>query len=440
MADETTTASARGAAAGEDATAVDGAPDEVRARLALALDVDDLIPALRLARELRPWFGTMKVGLELYSSAGPEAITTLVDLGVDVFCDLKLHDIPNTVHRAARVVGALGARYLTLHTSGGAPMVRAGVEGFREGAAGVEAPDPIALGVTVLTSEPEATAHTLQQRVEGGAALLRALQQAVGLVGREPPLALEILLEAAGADRDVPGEHRHAFVEDVDVGGLVSDVDQPHHPAHGVGIVELERVVQGEGVDVDDRGLEPDVGQERHLVVHQLALGGHQEDGHLQAVALGIEDLEVELHVVHVEGHVLLGLPADDLAGLGLLHPVHADALDDDVAAPHGGHDLLALDARRGEEPPDGVGHQPRVHDLALDDRVVHDRRVGHLREHRLPAPVVDDHELDEPAPDVEADGRPFPPEKRHEEPALWESATEVGQATLPPAPQFVKL
>ena len=102
-------------APGDDATpeASERAPEEIRSRLALALDVDDIIPALRLARELSPWFGTMKVGLELYSATGPEAITTLVDLGVDVFCDLKLHDIPTTVGRAARVVGSLGARHLT---------------------------------------------------------------------------------------------------------------------------------------------------------------------------------------------------------------------------------------------------------------------------------------------------------------------------------------
>jgi orotidine-5'-phosphate decarboxylase len=149
-------------------TSLDRAPDDVRARLALALDVDDLVPALRLARELSPWFGTMKVGLELYSAAGPEAITTLVDIGVDVFADLKLHDIPTTVGRAARVIGALGARYLTLHTAGGPAMVRAGVEGLREGAAGAESPEPVALGVTVLTSEPEATPHLLRQRVAAG--------------------------------------------------------------------------------------------------------------------------------------------------------------------------------------------------------------------------------------------------------------------------------
>ncbi|HZA75950.1 MAG TPA: orotidine-5'-phosphate decarboxylase [Acidimicrobiales bacterium] len=143
-------------------------PPALRARLVLALDADDLVAARRLARQLHPYFGTMKVGLELYSAAGPEAISLLADLGVDVFCDIKLHDIPNTVGRAARVFGALGARYLTLHTAGGVSMLRAGVEGLREGAAGADLPEPVALGVTVLTSEPEASAHLLQQRVAAG--------------------------------------------------------------------------------------------------------------------------------------------------------------------------------------------------------------------------------------------------------------------------------
>jgi orotidine-5'-phosphate decarboxylase len=145
-----------------------GAPDDVRRRLALALDVDDLVAAVRLARELRPWFGTMKVGLELYSAAGPEAISTLLDLEVDVFCDLKLHDIPTTVERSARVLGALGVRYLNVHAAGGPTMVRAGVEGLREGAAGAGLPEPVALAVTVLTSEPEASTHLLHQRVTAG--------------------------------------------------------------------------------------------------------------------------------------------------------------------------------------------------------------------------------------------------------------------------------
>jgi orotidine-5'-phosphate decarboxylase len=143
-------------------------PESLRSRMVLALDVDDLVVARRLARQLQPFFGTMKVGLELYSAAGPEAISLLTGMGVDVFCDIKLLDIPNTVGRAARVFGALGARYLTLHTAGGAPMLRAGVEGLREGAAGADLSEPVAMGVTVLTSEPEASAHLLHQRVAAG--------------------------------------------------------------------------------------------------------------------------------------------------------------------------------------------------------------------------------------------------------------------------------
>lgn len=144
MAEDATDAAATGDV-GEPAA--DAAPDEVRRRLALALDVDDLIPALRLARELSPWFGTMKVGLELYSAAGPEAITSLVDLGVDVFCDLKLHDIPNTVAGAARSVADLAPDYLTVHASGGHDMVRAAVDAL---------PATRVVGVTVLTSLSDA--------------------------------------------------------------------------------------------------------------------------------------------------------------------------------------------------------------------------------------------------------------------------------------------
>src|SRR5947207_11681804 len=98
-------------------------------RFAIALDVDDLVAAARLARNLRPYFGVAKVGLELYSAHGPDAIIAMADLDYRVFVDLKLLDIPTTVGRAARVVGALGATYLTMHAFGGVAMLQAGVEG-----------------------------------------------------------------------------------------------------------------------------------------------------------------------------------------------------------------------------------------------------------------------------------------------------------------------
>jgi orotidine-5'-phosphate decarboxylase len=146
----------------EPAAAVDEA---IRSRLALVLDVDDLVVAVRLARELRPWFGVAKIGLELYSAAGPDAIGALMDNGYEVFVDLKLLDIPTTVGRASRVLGSLGARYLTMHARGDADMLRAGVEGLREGAALAGLPDPYPLAVTVLTSDDGAPPHILPYRV-----------------------------------------------------------------------------------------------------------------------------------------------------------------------------------------------------------------------------------------------------------------------------------
>lgn len=136
-----------------------------RNRLALALDVDDLVEARRIARELRPWFGIVKVGLELFSAVGPDAVVAFVDEGFRVFCDLKLHDIPTTVGRAARVIGGLGASFLSLHAQGGPVMLRAGADGLREGATEVGLPPPLALAVTVLTSDAGAPAHVLPARV-----------------------------------------------------------------------------------------------------------------------------------------------------------------------------------------------------------------------------------------------------------------------------------
>ncbi len=150
----------------------DTAESPLRNHLALALDVDDLVAAERLARTLRPWFGVAKVGLELFSANGPEAVGVMADLGYDVFVDLKLHDIPTTVRGAARVLGAIGARYLTLHAFGGPAMLRAGVEGLVEGAEAAGLEPPVALAVTILTSDDAAPPHILGKRVaaavEGG--------------------------------------------------------------------------------------------------------------------------------------------------------------------------------------------------------------------------------------------------------------------------------
>jgi orotidine-5'-phosphate decarboxylase len=141
-------------------------PADLRARLALALDVDDRVAALRLAKELQPFFGVAKVGLELFTATGPATIATLMDLGYEIFLDLKLHDIPNTVNRAAAVVGAYGVKYLTIHAMAGPTVLKAGVEGFLEGASRAGLPEPTPLAVTVLTSDDSAPPHILPARVK----------------------------------------------------------------------------------------------------------------------------------------------------------------------------------------------------------------------------------------------------------------------------------
>src|SRR5579875_4138401 len=164
-------------------------PAALRKRLALALDVDDAVAAQRLAKELKPWFGVAKVGLELFSAAGPRVVQMLIDDGYQVFLDLKMADIPTTVRKAARVLGALGVSYLTLHAFAGPAVLRAGVEGIAEGAdrAGLE--PPAALAVTVLTSDADAPPHILPKRV---AAAVEARCAGVVCAASDVPTARQI--------------------------------------------------------------------------------------------------------------------------------------------------------------------------------------------------------------------------------------------------------
>lgn len=149
-----------GAAA--DLEAVD---DATRNKLALVLDLDDLVEAHRTATSMLPWFGVTKIGLELFCASGPDAIGSMRDIGYKVFLDLKLFDIPTQVYKSAKVLGALGVDYLTLHASGGSEMLTAGVQGLTEGAEGAGLPVPTALAVTVLTSDDGAPPHIVPNRV-----------------------------------------------------------------------------------------------------------------------------------------------------------------------------------------------------------------------------------------------------------------------------------
>ena len=114
------------------------------APVAVALDAPDVETAARWAHAVQRYVSVLKVGLELFCRHGPDVVNVVRGgTGLDLFLDLKLHDIPNTVAGAARSVARLKPAYLTVHASGGRDMVRAAVEA---------APEVKIAAVTLLTS------------------------------------------------------------------------------------------------------------------------------------------------------------------------------------------------------------------------------------------------------------------------------------------------
>jgi orotidine-5'-phosphate decarboxylase len=116
-------------------------------KIIVALDVPAKKAALHFVAQLRDQISFFKVGLQLYTAAGPEMVREILATGAKVFLDLKLHDIPNTVGRAVESAGELGAQMLTIHLSGGAAMIHEAVAARSNNLS--------LLGVTVLTSADE---------------------------------------------------------------------------------------------------------------------------------------------------------------------------------------------------------------------------------------------------------------------------------------------
>jgi orotidine-5'-phosphate decarboxylase len=122
---------------------------EAIARLVVALDVPDTAAAVAMAQRLAGHVGMFKIGLELFVAEGPPIVRRIRELApeVDIFLDLKLHDIPNTMRGAIRSARSFGARFVTVHAGSGTAHLQACVE---------EAGDALGiLAVTVLTSQDE---------------------------------------------------------------------------------------------------------------------------------------------------------------------------------------------------------------------------------------------------------------------------------------------
>lgn len=119
-------------------------------RLIIALDFPSAEQALQFIQPLNPDECKLKVGFELFVSAGPEFVKQLVQAGFDVFLDLKFHDIPNTVASACRAAANLGVWMINVHASGGGKMLtaaRTALDEFNN--------PPKLIAVTVLTSMDE---------------------------------------------------------------------------------------------------------------------------------------------------------------------------------------------------------------------------------------------------------------------------------------------
>jgi orotidine-5'-phosphate decarboxylase len=181
------------------------------APIAVALDAPDLETAARWAGLVTPHVSTVKIGLELYLRYGPGVVASIRGAsGVQVFLDLKLHDIPATVAGAARAVAKLRPDIITVHAAGGPEVIRAAVQA---------APDTMIAGVTVLTSlgagdlesigmrgpVPDAVRRLSALAVSAGARALVCSPREVAAVRSEVGSDIKLItpgIRPAGTDRN----------------------------------------------------------------------------------------------------------------------------------------------------------------------------------------------------------------------------------------------
>ncbi|NLC71366.1 MAG: orotidine-5'-phosphate decarboxylase [Desulfuromonadaceae bacterium] len=125
--------------------------EKARRKLIFALDVETLGEAERWVARLRNRVGLFKVGKQLFTRCGPDAVRMIRDNGGEVFLDLKYHDIPNTVSKAAVEAARLGVKMFNLHALGGREMMTATAAALRDHCGDGPA-RPLLLAVTILTS------------------------------------------------------------------------------------------------------------------------------------------------------------------------------------------------------------------------------------------------------------------------------------------------
>lgn len=126
--------------------------EEIKKKLVLALDVEEIDEAKKLVDELGEYIGTFKVGLQLFCGYGLEIINYIKEKNSNFFLDVKLHDIPNTVEKASYNIIKNGANFFNVHATGGIEMMRSAKKGALEAAQKYNKQAPLILAVTILTS------------------------------------------------------------------------------------------------------------------------------------------------------------------------------------------------------------------------------------------------------------------------------------------------
>jgi orotidine-5'-phosphate decarboxylase len=126
-------------------------------KLIVALDVDNVHKAREIVNKLRGVAGMFKIGMQLFTAAGPSLVREIVSSGERVFLDLKYHDIPNTVARAGVEATRLGVSIFNVHASGGTEMMRRTADAVSECAEAEHRSRPLVIAVTILTSANENT-------------------------------------------------------------------------------------------------------------------------------------------------------------------------------------------------------------------------------------------------------------------------------------------
>ncbi len=168
-------------------------------KLIVALDVDTADRALALVDQLKDSVGMFKVGMQLFTAAGPDLVRRIVLQGSRVFLDLKYHDIPNTVALAGVEATRLGVSLFNIHTSGGSVMMKRTANAVAQTAARENLSAPKVLGVTLLTSVD----HEILEQIGINA-------RAATVVGRLAKLANESGLEGVVASAQEIALIRHA--------------------------------------------------------------------------------------------------------------------------------------------------------------------------------------------------------------------------------------